>query len=429
MLEISRRNLLVLAGAVMGAGALGGCSGVGGSAAAEGTLRYAFWGNNIRQENYNRAFELMREEYPDIALAVEFADYDAFQERMTTQMAAGNVADIFWIPAPQVMTYHANGLYRPLGDVDSLDLSDYTDSDIADFALAGEHNTMPFGTFVPVVRYNATFADQDGVDLPDDWDWAWLAEFCRDYTENNPEGRRAMSYDAQADLPFEGWIRQHGEELWTENGRVGFSADNLAGWIEWWEDLRKAGATTSVSEQDGIAPSWEDVGDDVLLWFGNSNHIVDEAAMYPDYEFKLKHMPADAGAADGHQFLYFPRMAIYRDASEEQAELAGHVLTYCTSTVEMQEIVGLTMGVPPNPRVAAEYEEIATPVELEMLRIVAEDRDAERRPRHEAPPGSSTWREIFRRTLEEITLGDTSISAGAAGMIEEINRGIDRAAD
>jgi hypothetical protein len=32
------------------------------------------------------------------------------------------------------------------------------------------------------------------------------------------------------------------------------------------------------------------------------------------------------------------------------------------------------------------------------------------------------------RVLEEITLGSTSISDGAASMIEEIDRGIDRAA-
>lgn len=422
----NRRNFLVGAGAAGGIGVLAACGGVGGGGGGNqsGALRYAFWGGDHRQEAYSEAFELMEEEYPDISLNVEFADYDAFQERMTTQMAAGNVAHVFWVPAPQVMSYYANDLYRPLEGLSSLDLSDYSDQDIEDFKLDDEHNTMPFGTFVPVVRYNHTFAEEDEVEIPEEWDWSWLSEFAIDYTNNNPEGRRALSYGAQHDLPLEGWLRQHGEELWTEDGQIGFTQEALEGWMEWWENLREAGATTSIGEQDGIAPSWEDVGDEVLMWFGNSNHIVDDSAMYPDYEFRLRHMPVSSDADEGYQYLYFPRMAIYQGAEDEQAELAGNVLTFCTSNVEMQQIVGLTMGVPPNPRVAEEYEEIASPEELEMLRVVSEDRDADRRPRYEAPPGTNTWRNIFDRQLEQLTNGNLSISEAAEATITEIDSGI-----
>lgn len=428
MRDLSRRNLFTIAGAMAGAGVLASCGGLGGGRnTAAGSLRYAFWGNDERRADYDNAFALMEEQYEDININVEFADYGAFQERMTTQMAAGNVADIFWVPAPQVMTYYANDLYRPLDDISSLDLSDYSDQDIEDFQLDGEHNTMPFGIFVPVVRYNHTFAQEDGVEIPDDWDWNWLSEFAIDYTNNNAEGRRALPYNAHVDLGFEGWLRQHGEQLWTEDGRMGFSQEGLEAWIEWWENLREAGATTSISEQDGVQPSWTDVGSQTLMWFGNSNHIVNDAAMYPDYEFRLKNLPIASDATEGHQYLYFPRMAIYQGVSDEQAELAGHVLHFCTSNAEMQRTVGLTMGVPPNPRVAEEYAEFATAEEEEMLRVVNHDRELDRMPRYEAPPGTGTWRDAMERALEEITLSNVGISDAASSMITDINRGIDRA--
>lgn len=435
MRDISRRSLFVTAGAIAGMSTIAGCAGVaggsagggGGASASGGTVRYAFWGNNVRQQNYQTAFDQMAETLPEISLSMEFADYGAFQERMTTQMAAGNVADIFWIPSAQVMTYYANDLYRDLSGVSSLDLSDYSDADVQDFQLAGELNTMPFATSVPVVRYNRRFADEDGVELPDDWDWDWFAEFARDYAANNPAGRYAVDYGPSHDLPFEQWLRQRGERLWTEDGQIGFSADGLGSWIAWWEDLRKAGATPSVGEQDGVQPSWEDVGDQCLMWFGNSNHIVDEATMFPDSQFALKHLPADADATPGHQFLYFPRMAIYQGISDEQAELAGQVVSYCTSTVEMLQAVGLTMGAPVNPRVAEEYAELANDVEAEVLRVTKEDREADRMPRYDAPPGSNTWRDVMYRTLEEVTLGNTSISEGVESMTAEINRSLERA--
>jgi len=429
MRDLSRRSFLIAVGAAAGAGVLASCSGVaGGGAGTSGTrtLRYAFWGNNVRQQNYQKAFDVIEGEL-DLSLKVEFADYDAYQERMTTQMSAGNVADIFWVPSPHVMTYYANDLYRPLEGIDSIDLSDYSETDLRDFQLAGELNTMPFGIFVPVVRYNSTFAGEDGVQLPQDWDWDWLAEFATDYSKNNPHDRRALSYSPDHDLSFEGWLRQHGEQLWTEDGKRGFTQDGLASWVEWWENLRNAGATTSVSEQDGVAPSWEDVGDRCLMWFGNSNHIVDDSTMYPDYEFKLMHQPVARDAQAGHQYLYFPRMAVYQGADDERAELAGEVIAYCTSNVEMPKTVGLTMGVPPNPRVAQEYQELASPVEQEMLRVTAEARQADRRPRYEAPPGTSAWRSVFTRTIEEIAVGGTSISDATAAMIAEIDRGIQRA--
>jgi ABC-type glycerol-3-phosphate transport system substrate-binding protein len=369
----------------------------------------------------------MAEEDPELTLTVEFAEYEAFQERMTTQMAAGNVADIFWVPSPQVMTYYANGLYRPLEDIDTLDLSDYSEDDLQDFLLDGEHNTMPFGIFVPVVRRNATFAEEAGIDEVVTGDWAQFAELMKDYSAET-EGRFGTAYSADADLPFEGWLRQHGEQLWTEDGRIGYSQEGLEAWIEYWEDLRTAGATPEIGQQDGVTASWEDAGDLCLTWFGNSNHIVDDATFYPDNDFALEHLPVSGEAEEGHQFLYFPRMAIYKETSEEKAALAGKVLSFCTANVETLEFTGLTMGAPVNPRVSEEYREIASDDEIEMLDVVTDDREIDRRPRFEAPPGSNTWRQVMVRVLEEITLGSTSISDGAASMIEEIDRGIDRAA-
>lgn len=429
MRHLSRRGLLKGAGAAAGAGALAACGGVaGGGGDSAANLRYAFWGNNVRQKNYQQAFDLMVEQNEELALKVEFAEYSAFQERMTTQMAAGNVADIFWVPSPQVMTYYANGLYRPLDGVESFDLTDYTDADIEDFLLDGEHNTMPFGVFVPVIRYNSTFIEEDGVDWPESWDWDGFAEFAKDYTAET-EDRWAVAYAADADLCFEGWLRQHGEELWSEDGRIGYTQEGLESWFAWWEDLREAGATPTIGEQDGVGASWEDVGDRCLAWFSNSNHIVDDATMFPDLDFGLSHLPVDPSAPDGHQFLYFPRQAIYAETSDEKAELAGEVFNFTTGDVEMLKTVGLTMGAPVNPRVAEEYVEFASPVETAMLEVVRDDRETDRTPRFEAPPGSSTWRTVMTRTLENVTNGNSTIPDAAAAMMEEITKGIDRAAN
>ncbi|TWD73119.1 ABC-type glycerol-3-phosphate transport system substrate-binding protein [Kribbella amoyensis] len=438
MTGLDRRGFLKLAlgttAVGLSAAAVAGCGGTGGGAGAgEGgktTLRYAWWGNNIRQQNYTKALQQFTAANTDIGIEPEFADYTAFQERMTTQIAAREVPEIFWIASPQVMTYAKSKLYRKLDDIPTLKWDDYSEQDLETFKLGGELNTLPFGIFVPVIRYNETVAKADSVTLPAEgagWTWDSLAELLVAYSKNNPGRRKGVPYTPDHDLTFEAWLRQHGEQLWTEDGQVGFTVDGLGSWLEWWEKLRKAGAALSLSEQEGMGPDWAQVGKKVLVNFGNSNHIIDDAKMFPKEVFRLRAMPADADATSGHKYLYFPRMAIYQRIEDGKVEAAGKVLDYNVNNPEMLKTVRLTMGAPTNPKVAEASKAFATADEKEMLAVVEKDRAAERKPRYEAPPGSSTWRTTMARVCEEIALGRSSVPDGAKKLVDEIAAGIKRA--
>ncbi|GAB3839716.1 ABC transporter substrate-binding protein [Kribbella italica] len=436
MTGLDRRGFLRLAlgttAASLSVAAVAGCGGSGGGGEAGGktTLRYAWWGNNIRQQNYTKALQQFSTANGDIGIEPEFAEYSAFQERMTTQIAARDVPDIFWIASPQVMTYAKSKLYRTLDDVPTLNWGDYSKEDLETFKLGGELNTVPFAIFVPVIRYNETVAKADGVTLPADgagWNWDAFSELLITYSKSNPAKRKGTPYAPDHDLTFEAWLRQRGEQLWTEDGQVGFTADGLGSWLEWWEKLRKAGAALSLSEQEGMGPDWAQVGKKVLVNFGNSNHIIDDAKMFPQEKFRLRAMPVDGSAVAGHKYLYFPRMAIYQRIDDDKLEAAGKVLDYNVNNAEMLKTVRLTMGAPTNPKVAEQAGAFASPDEKEMLAVVATDRAAQRKPRFEAPPGSSTWRTTMARICEEIALGKRGVSDGSAKMIEEIAAGIKRA--
>ncbi|MEV0283177.1 ABC transporter substrate-binding protein [Kribbella sp. NPDC050820] len=430
---MDRRGFLKLVVVSGAAGGLVGCSGSGGGPAGGGdsvTLRYAWWGNSIRQQNYTKALKQFSTANPSITIEPEFADYTAFQERMTTQIAARDVPDIFWIASPQVMTYHKSKLYRKLDDLPTFKWDDYSKEDLETFKLAGELNTLPFGIFTPVIRYNETVAQADGVTIPAEgpgWTWDSLADLLVAYSKNNPGKRKGVPYAPDHDLTFEAWLRQRGEQLWTEDGQVGFTVDGLGSWLDWWEKLRKAGAALSLSEQEGMGPDWAQVGKKVLVNFGNSNHIIDDAKMFPKERFRLRPAPVAPTAVDGHKYLYFPRMAIYQRIDDANLEAAGKVLDYSVNNPEMLKTVRLTMGAPTNPKVAEQAQEFASQDEKEMLALVAKERAAQRKPRYEAPPGSSTWRTATSRICEEIALSKTTVPDGAKKLVDEIAAGIKRA--
>jgi ABC-type glycerol-3-phosphate transport system substrate-binding protein len=429
--HLNRRRFMQLVGlgalGAAGTTALTACGGGSGG----NSIRYAWWGDTVRQQKYTAALEAFSQQNPGVEVRPEFADYDAFQERITVQTAGRDVPDVFWIPSPHVMSYHDAGLYRRLDDIPSLDLSAFSAAQLDSFKIDGELNTLPRSVLTAAVRFNQTFLDEAGAQLPADdaqnWTWDRLSEFLIDYSRDAPPGRKGIHYNAQTDLCFEAWLRQHGQDLWTADGRMGFDAAALAGWFEWWEVLRRAGAATNLSEQEGAQPEWPVVGDKVLVTFGNSNHIADEAPMFPDYEFGLRPMPVLPDAAAGHRFGYLSRIAVYQGIDDESVDLAGRLVQFNINDPQMLQLVGLSVGAPANPAMLRAAYGVANEDEKKMLAVVERELAEEQKPRYEAPAGSGTWRSIMTRGVEEVALERASVSDAAARVIADIDRELGQA--
>lgn len=433
MHDVNRRTFLNFAGLStlsLGALALAGCA-PGGSGAGDGagstTVRFAWWGGAERQKAYIASLKQFSETFPAITVEPEFGDYNAYQERMTTQMAAKDVPEVFWVPSPSVLTYRDAGIYRSLEGIDSLDLSSFSETEIKLFQLDGELNTLPKSMFSPILRYNETFLEEDGITLPETLSWDSLAEFLTDYAKDNPHGRKGTSYGAYHDMPFESFLRQRNEDLWTKDGKLGASVEGVSEWINWWEKLRKSGTTTTISEQDGVEPGWSDIGDKVLVTFANSNHIVDEAAAFPDYSFAQRDIPALVDASPGYHFTYYSRFAMYSGIDDNRVAAAGELMNFNLNSLDLLKLVGLSAGAPPSQKLLDGYEEFATPDEQKVIATTREIAAKEQRPRYEAPKGSATWRTMLVRELEGITLGNTSVSDAARNFVDSVTADIEKA--
>ncbi|WP_432563992.1 ABC transporter substrate-binding protein [Kineococcus sp. SYSU DK003] len=422
---MNRRNFTrLLAGSALLVPGVAAC-GSGSSRSDTAGVRYAWWGDSVRQKNYTAALKVFTDENPDISVEPEFSDYDGFQERITVQMAGRNVPELFWVPSPQVLSYQEAGLYRTVDDLDAFDLSAYPADLLDSFKIDGQLNAMPRSVFSPAIRWNQTFLDQAGAQLPaeDDASWTWdtLHDFLLDFTANNPAGLRGAAYGANNDMCLESWIRQHGGDLWSQEGRLGFEPVVLEEYLEWWETLRTAGAALSLSEQEGPDPEWSVVGEKVLLTFANSNHIVDEAEMFPDYDFQQRQTPVAPDATPGHRFLYPSRIGLYARTAEDKLEDAAKLLNFTLNDPRMIELVGMSIGAPSNPQVLEAIRPTASPSDQKLLALVDKETAAERRPRYEAPPGSGTWRTITARGLESLTSGATGITDTVKMIMSEID--------
>ena len=398
----------------------GGSSGQSGGAT---TIRYGHWDNGLAQSTYAQLFEDFMAANEDANVDQEFASFNDFQERMTTQIAGGTVPNIFWIAAPQVITYHSQGLYRDLSGLPHFDYDQYDEETLERIRIDGELNTLPMGISIPSLRYNATYLDEDGAALPDyesEWTWDNLAEFLIDYTNNASEDRRGILYSPGHDLAFEGWLRQQGEDLWTEDRQLGASVDGFASWMDWWERLRKAGATVAVEEQGGISPSWTEFGHRALFAIGNQNHILEAAPVFPDSEFEQRTLPANADAAEGHSFGYFVRLAVYESTPESMMDSIGRLLDFNLNDPDWMTTLGPVMGAPVSASQMDAAREDSDPNVQQVIQVTDDTFAKPMRPRHDAPPGSSTWRLEFDRALEQLALGSKTIQEAA----EDAHKGI-----
>lgn len=144
--EMKRRQFLTLGAAT--SIALAACSrestAASGGASGGAQVRYGHWDNGSAQALYAELFQKFMEENDDIEILQEFASYDAFQERMTTQIAGGQVPDIFWIASPQILAYGEAGIYHDVEELPGLEY-DPLDADMLDRLKIGGKLTTQIG--------------------------------------------------------------------------------------------------------------------------------------------------------------------------------------------------------------------------------------------------------------------------------------------
>lgn len=413
---MDRRSFLAMAGGASAAMVAASCASSNGSDGSSGSgsgtvVRYGHWDNGSAQALYAELFQDFMDDNPDIEVRQEFASFNAFQERMTTQIAGGEVADIFWVAAAQILAYNEAGIYADLEKLPGFDL-DALDADIVDrLRIDGKLTTLPNGLIVPCLRWNQTFLDEVGAEVPSAWTWNLLAEWLTDYTKNNPKGRRGIFYHAGHDLTLEAWLRQNGEDLWTEDGQLGASVECISEYLAWWEELRNSGTTLTIEEQGGIGVNWSELGSEVLADISSHNQIIEASSVFPDYVLQQRPTPTIDAPAEGHAFTFFERLGVYSRVPEENLEAVGRLLTFTLTDVGYIEKLGPLQGTPASAARREALENSDDPNVQQVNAVTNEILEMPMRPRFEAPANASTWRRHFDAALEQIVFNDTSITA------------------
>jgi multiple sugar transport system substrate-binding protein len=354
MFTTRARRRLLTAAAVTGAAmlALTGCaSGGGGEAASaydpdeEVTLQFTWWGNDDRAQRYQQLIDAFEEEHPNITIDGTFTDFPSYWEKRQTEAAGGGLPDVWQFSDSYLREYAEPGL---LLDLDTV--SDYIDFDAFEESLQqtgqldGVQYSLPTGYSAWAVFLNDGLLEQAGVEpyeggtSPDEYaDWM---KSVTDATGGAVYGGTDMTQRIQT---FENVLRAQGGNLYTEDGELGFTEDEL-------RDFWNSGAAA----RDGVTVPQQRL-EEVYPKSGFGSNLTASEASWSNF---LGGYLADSGAENvtlvapptdepGERDLYRQAgLQVAISAKTEHPEASALWLDFVVNSEEAGELFGTTLGFP-----------------------------------------------------------------------------------
>ncbi len=340
------------AAALVGAGALilAGCSGADSGSAeydpdAEVELSFAFWGNDDRADRYNQLIEAFNEEYPNITINVTFTDFPSYWEKRATEAAGGGLPDVFQFSDSYLRQYAEPGHVLDLGTVsDYVDFSTFSDALLGTGRLNDTQWSLPTGYSMWANFINDDLLAEYDLAAPeggtsfDDFD-AWMADVT-DASGGEVYGGTDYTQRIQT---FELVLRANGQNLYTEDGQLGFTEDELRDYWASGDDLREGIAVPQL-ELEEISPVsgfGAQLTASEMSW---SNFL---GGYLADSGAESISIVAPPTAVEGSQDLYQQGgLQIAIAANTDQPEASAIFLDYIVNSPEAGEIFGTTLGFP-----------------------------------------------------------------------------------
>ncbi|MFN4205212.1 MAG: ABC transporter substrate-binding protein [Agrobacterium albertimagni] len=427
MIKLTRRNMLGAMGAVAATSLLPALPAL----ASIRSIRHYWWGNPERDKRTFAVIEAFQKKNPDIAVSGETIGWGDYWTKMATQTAGRNMADLVQMDYRYLFEYVRRGALQPLDAHigKGLMIADFDAGPVSGGKVDGELFALNIGSNSQVMVYNTRVFEEAGVDFDlINWTWDDFAAACEKVTAKTSGAVRGADDMSLMIETFESWARQNGHEFYDENGQVAVTGEDVAGYWQYWADLRKQGL---VRDKDRtlildapIAEMGVPVGDTAVSHFW-SNQLVGIQAVAKD-KIGAAMVPHKPGAGQPGQFIK-PSMflSLSRDAKDVDAAIA--YMNAWVNDPEITGILGLERGIPASPTVREALQPSLTDVEKLSVDYFEAIKDKVSPLPLPAPKGAGEVRDAFMRIGSEVVLGKMEAKDAAAVFVEDAQAIVERA--
>jgi multiple sugar transport system substrate-binding protein len=420
--QLSRRRLLQLAGSTgaaalvaSGIAACGSDSGGGSSA----TLRFMFWGSDDRVQRFQRACALFNERNPDIRVAPEFGAIDAIRTKTTVAMSSRNLPDVLWVLGdlfPQMVAEgHLTDLTPHLDAAGGISTEGFSDSVMAPGMRDGRQYAMTHGIQSVGLFAKRNVLDELGIPVkqyPDAYSWDEYARYCSQihaakgadfYGTDDPNYAGAPNF-------FRAYARQNGQELWTENGDLGFTRELLTTWLEYWKRMRDTMAavpTALALEQNPYFEGAPMIRGLSAFHMRNSNQMLELRGLTPD---PLVLMPVPGNGGEGNTNIALDPNTLGIAANTEHPEAALKFVDFLLNDEERATIIGTTIGGPPTQRIRDAITPTISEAEAQFLSYISFEASAPAKPVPSSLPTAGAFQTDLSKAIENLAYDRATVA-------------------
>jgi len=212
------------------------------------TLRMAWWGGDPRHKKYNDILDMYEKLKPGIKIEREFAAYDAYWQKLATQVAGGNPPDLITNHQDLVNEYANRGALLALDaliEAKKIDLTDWPKGTVDSGKRNGKNWMLALGGTCASTMFNETWLKALGITIPaKPIKWTEYADWATQIQAKLPANNYATTDNGGSNVSYEPYFVQLGMPLYKGEklGELGYTKEALADWWNLWEKLRGAKA-------------------------------------------------------------------------------------------------------------------------------------------------------------------------------------------
>lgn len=347
-IRLGRRQFLMGSSALLAAGAAGISP-----AWAQSALRLIFWGGQARADRTYAVTDLY-EAAGNPGIEGEYLSWNDYWPKLATQTAGGTAPDVIQMDYRYIVEYATRNAIAPLDEFlgGALDLGQFDEDQLEGGKVDGKLYGISLGANSVATLVNKSAFEAIGEAVPDNsWTYADLERLGEAFKAAG-NGMVAFSDGSGTEPMLDNWVRQRGKSLYTPEGKLGFTADDMVEWFTMWNGFRDKGYIVDAETQalDTGAPEVSMVAmKKAAMMPSNSNQLVIHQSINDDTLTITSYPRIAPGVGGGHYRK--PSMFFSVAGSSADKEAAAAFINYFVTDPEAGKVLGVERGIPCNAAV------------------------------------------------------------------------------
>jgi multiple sugar transport system substrate-binding protein len=402
-----------------------GCGTSGGSSNNEEvTLRFAWWGNEYLNAQTEKVIDAFEAEHPNIKIESEPGEWASYWDKLATKTAANDAPDVIQMDQKYIAEYGGRGALLDLSKQDGIDTSKLDKEGLASGQYDDAQYGISTGQNAYVIMANTKVFEAAGVPLPDDTKWTWddfMATASKISAAGDGKNYGAAYGTNEADLII--WLRQHGENLYSQDGKLDFETSTAA---SFWERLKeqrdsKASPPATVATEDagaGLEESLFGTNRVGMAWWWTNQLGSLEATT--GSSIKMLRAPSVDGSAAGNGMYYKPSMFWSASSRSKHPEEASTFINFLANSPEAGAILMTDRGVPTNSEIVESIKPTLKPADTTVVGFL-KDLGPDIKGAPPVPPvGAGSVQNVIKRYTDEVLYDRLTPQAAADAFKKEV---------